>query len=189
MKKLHYITGNRSKFANAQAFFAPYGIVLVQTKLDVYEIQGSDAVAIARSKAEQAWEQLREPLFINDACWIVPALDGFPGPYMKYINGWFAPQDFINLMQNKKDRTIILRDTIAYIDEQGSQVFTNDHRGTILERVYSGGCKNPSDAVISLSKSGRSLAEEMAGKNFFLEGEDVVWNNFIGWLQKNKERP
>ena len=186
MKTLHYITGNQSKFNNAQAFFTPKKITLTQTKLDTYEIQGSDAITIAEFKVRQAWEQLREPLFINDACWIIPALNGFPGPYMKYINSWFSPRDFINLMQDKADRTIILRDTIVYIDEQGSQVFTNDHKGIILKLIYHGEYKNPSDAVISLSKSGKSLAEEVVNKSFFLEGEDIIWNKFISWLQANR---
>ncbi|MCX6737034.1 MAG: hypothetical protein NTW73_03065 [Candidatus Parcubacteria bacterium] len=186
IKKLHYITENQSKFVNAQTFFTPHGITLIQTKLDTYEIQNSDFIVIAQSKVKQAWEQLKEPLFINDACWIIPSLNGFPGPYMKYINKWFTPQDFINLMRGKTDRTIILRDTIVYIDEQGSQTFTNNHHGIILENIYPGEYKNPSDVVVSLSKSGKSLAEELANKNFFLEGEDIVWNNFIDWLLKNR---
>lgn len=183
MKALHYVTGNQSKFDNAQTFFIPHGITLMQTELDTYEIQGSDAMVIAQSKAQQAWEQIHEPLFINDACWIIPALNGFPGPYMKYINGWFTPSDFINLMQDKSDRTIILRDAIVYVDENGPQVFTNDHKGTILESVFPGKYRNPSDVVVSLSSSGKSLAEELANHSFFLEGEDIVWNNFIAWLQ------
>jgi len=186
METLHYITGNQSKFNNAQAFFTPRGITLVQKKLDIYEIQELDTIAIAKSKARQAWEQLKKPLFINDACWIIPALNGFPGPYMKYINTWFTPQDFINLMKDKTNRTIILRDTIIYIDERGSEIFTNDHIGTVLKSSYIGKYKNPSDAVISLSKSGKSLAEEIADRSFFLEGEDVVWNKFINWLQTRR---
>lgn len=187
METLHYVTGNESKFKNAQAFFADSGITLAQTKLDTYEIQGADALAIAQSKAKQAWEQLHKPLFINDACWLIPALGDFPGPYMKYINGWFKPEDFINLMQGKDDRTIILRDTIIYMDENGPRIFTNDHKGRILESVFPGEYRNPSDVVISLSASGKPLAEELADRSFFLEGEDVIWNNFIDWLKTEKK--
>lgn len=186
MKTLHYITGNQSKFNNAQILFESKKINLTQIKLDIYEIQSSDPFLIAKSKAQQAWEQLRKPLFINDTFWIIPALKGFPGPYMKYINIWFTPQDFINLMRNKTNRTIILRDTIVYIDKRESKIFTNDHTGTILETVYSGEYKNPSDAVISLSKSGKSLAEEVANKSFFLKEENIAWNEFIKWLTLNR---
>lgn len=188
METLYYVTGNESKFENAQSFFAGSGMTLVQKKIDIYEIQGSDALAIAQSKAKQAWDNFHEPLFINDAYWLIPALGGFPGPYMKYINSWFEPEDFINLMQGKSDWTIILRDTIIYMDENGPQVFTNDHKGRILESVFPGEHRKPSDAVISLSVSGKSLAEELADKSFFLEGEDVIWKNFMDWLKSEKKQ-
>jgi len=183
MDTLYYVTGNESKFDQAKAFFSPRGIGLVQANLDTYEIQGSDALSIAQSKARQAWDQLHEPLFINDACWIIPALGGFPGPYMKYINQWFQPEDFLNLMRGKADRTIILRDVIVYADANGAQTFTNDHKGTILEAVFPGEYRNPSDVVVSLSASGRSLAQELAAGSSFLEGEDTVWKSFLSWLK------
>lgn len=185
-KKLHYVTGNKNKFANAKAFFDTHTIEIVQSQLPIYEIQSSDSMEIAQSKIDQAWNQLQEPLFINDACWIIPALNGFPGPYMKYINNWFVPQDFINLMQGKKDRTIILRDTIIYKDSKGSHVFTNDHKGEVLMGAYEGAFRVPSDVVISLSRNRKSIAEEISNKTFFLEGEDRVWINFVNWLKANK---
>lgn len=186
MNELRYVTGNQSKFDNAQNFFTPHGVKLIQAKLDTYEIQGADALLIAQSKAQQAWEQLHEPLFVNDACWIIPALNGFPGPYMKYVNQWFKPEDFINLMRGKSDRTIILRDTIVYADGNGAQTFTNDHKGEILDSAFPGEYRNPSDVVVSLSASGKSLVEELAAGSFFLEGEDAVWENFLSWLKDNR---
>lgn len=185
IQKLHYITGNKNKFANAKSFFDNYSIELIQSSLSIYEIQSSDSLEIAQSKINQAWEQLQEPLFINDACWIIPALNGFPGPYMKYINNWFSPQDFINLMQGKTDRTIILRDTIIYKDSNGSQIFTNDHKGEILTVIYNGEFKAPSDVVVSLSSNKKSIAEETANKTFFLEGEDKIWIDFANWFKHN----
>lgn len=183
IQKLHYITGNKNKFANAKSFFDNYSIELIQSSLSIYEIQSSDSLEVAQSKINQAWGQLQEPLFINDACWIIPALNGFPGPYMKYINNWFSPHDFINLMQGKADRTIILRDTIIYKDSKCSQIFTNNHRGEILTEIYNGESKAPSDVVISLSSNKKSIAEETANKAFFLKGEDKIWIDFANWLK------
>jgi len=185
IQKLHYVTGNENKFANAKSFFDYYSIELIQSPLSIYEIQSNDSLEIAQSKINQAWEQLQEPLFINDACWIIPALNGFPGPYMKYINNWFNPQDFIDLMQGKTDRTIILRDTLIYKDSNSLQVFTNDHKGEILTEIYDGKFKAPSDAVVSLSSNKKSIAEETTNKNFFSKGEDKIWIDFVNWLKHN----
>ncbi|MFA5368756.1 MAG: non-canonical purine NTP pyrophosphatase [Candidatus Paceibacterota bacterium] len=179
MKTINYITGNKFKFDIVKTFFDSLEIKVKQKELPIYEIQGHDAIEITTSKARQAWELIQEPLFVNDAFWIIPSLKGFPGPYMKYMNDWFEPKDFLNLMKDKKDRTIILRDTIVYIDKNGQNVFTSDHYGKILE-TPAGDYKYPSDAIISLSKNNKSIAEENETNNFFTEG---VWVDFANWLK------
>lgn len=181
--KITYVTGNKNKYENTKKFFKQYDIDVDQQPLSIPEVQGSDSIEIATKKAEEAWRQLKQPLFINDASWIIPALKGFPGPYMKYINQWFDPIDFIHLMEGKEDRTIILKDVIVYIDEIGLTVFTNEHKGTILKSVTSGTYRHPSDTVISLSKTGNSILEETANGTFFIEDEDRVWKDFAFWIQ------
>jgi len=188
MNILHYITGNQLKFDTAIQFFAKYDISITHTKLDTYEIQSAESLPVALSKAQQAWEILHESLFINDTCWIIPALNGFPGPYIKYINDWFSATDFIHLMSGKTDRTVILRDTIVYMDNNGPQVFTNDISGIILDTVYPGQCAHPSDAVISLTPDKKSLAELYANsERFLLNGEDIVWKNFADYLRTRQD--
>ncbi|MFA5178013.1 MAG: non-canonical purine NTP pyrophosphatase [Candidatus Paceibacterota bacterium] len=185
MKIINYITGNKSKFKIVKTFFKKQGIEIKQKELPIYEIQSHDAIEITTSKARQAWEIVKQPLFVNDASWVIPSLKGFPGAYMKYINEWFRPEDFLNLMKDKKDRSIILRDTIIYIDENNQNIFTNDHYGEILKIPYTGDCKYPSDAIISLSKNKKSIAEENDSNNFFTEG---VWVDFANWLKNNENK-
>lgn len=181
MKIIHYITENSHKFETVKSFFERQGIEINQKVLPIYEIQNKDGIEIAISKAKQAWDIIKEPLFVNDAFWIIPSLKGFPGPYMKYINDWFEPDDFLKLMNSKADRTIILRDTVVYIDENGQNIFTNDYYGEILENKYEGEYKYPLDAVVSLSKNKKSIAEENGVHKFSTEGS---WADFAKWLKK-----
>ena len=182
---LYYATGNSEKFADAKRFFEKRGIVIKQLNVEVDEIQNDNLEKIALNKALAVYEQVKKPLFVNDAGWLIPALNGFPGPYMKDINQWFRPQDFILLLSDKKDRRVILRDTIVYIDEFGSQVFTNDCLGLILSEPY-GAEGRPSDNVISLTKSKKSIAEEVKNGNFLLDDEEKAWSDFVKWLKLNK---
>lgn len=177
-----YVTGNKNKYENARKFLAEYSIDVVQEPLTLTEIQSDNCVEIATQKAKEAWAKLGRPLFVNDASWEIPVLGGFPGPYMKYINQWFKPIDFINLMQGKTDRTIILKDVIVYIDRDEPIVFTNEHRGTILEVVTLGEYRHPSDSVISLSKTGASILEEVNNGTFFIEDENRIWKDFASWV-------
>lgn len=181
---INYATGNERKFSNAKAFFIPYGIEVKQLRLRIDEIQSEDALEITKAKAKDAYRIAKCPVFVNDATWIIPALNGFPGPFMKYVNQWFTPDDFMHLMQGKADRRIILRDTIVYIDESGETVFTRDHEGIILTQVAPFEYRHPSDVVVSLSKDGTSLAEAKKRGAFFIEDEHIIWHEFAAWLKE-----
>ncbi|NCS31866.1 hypothetical protein CO026_00625 [Candidatus Kaiserbacteria bacterium CG_4_9_14_0_2_um_filter_41_32] len=184
--KISYVTGNIGKFENAQKFFNQFNIDVQQLSIKVEEIQSGDSLEIAIAKAEAAYAQVKRPLFVNDASWIIPALGGFPGPFMKFVNQWFKPQDFINLMTDKEDRRIILKDSIVYINESGHTVFTHEHVGEILNEVATFDYKHPTDVVVSLSKDHSSIAEEKSKGGFFIEDEDAVWKEFVTWLQSKK---
>jgi len=184
--KISYVTGNIGKFENAQKFFNQFNIDVQQLSIKVEEIQSGDSLEIAIAKAEAAYAQVKRPLFVNDASWIIPALGGFPGPFMKFVNQWFKLQDFINLMTDNEDRRIILKDSIVYINESGHTVFTHEHVGEILNEVATFDYKHPTDVVVSLSKDHSSIAEEKSKGGFFIEDEDAVWKEFVTWLQSKK---
>ncbi len=184
---IYYITTNSNKFENARAILAQHDILIEQRALDIDEPQRADALEIAIIKAQRAFAELQQPLFVNDATWMIPSLKGFPGPFMKYINQWFEPSDFINLMQGKSDRRVILRDTIVYVDHAGYKVFTSDHEGVVLDTVASFPYTHPSEAVFSLSPNTVSIAEARARGESLATKEITVWNDFATWLKGRGE--
>lgn len=98
-----YATGNQGKINTAQKALSPYGVELEGTKLNIIEPQTDSIEEISLSKAKQAYKLVKKPIFVSDSGWYIIALKGFPGPFMTYINKWFDPQDFLNLMSDKKD--------------------------------------------------------------------------------------
>jgi XTP/dITP diphosphohydrolase len=125
-------TGNMQKFGIGQTILREYDIELVQKPLDIDEIQGEDPGPVLRDKALKAYAALQKPIVVSDDWWDIPALRGFPGAYMKSINHWFTPEDFIALMSGKTDRRIILHAQLAYTDGQEIRIFSNDLAGTIV---------------------------------------------------------
>ena len=184
-KTINYITENKNKLESAKSFFEKYNIEIKQKVLPIYEIQSADGIEIATSKAQQVWEIIKEPLFISDSFWTISSLNGFPGAYMKYMNDWFSPEDFLNLMKDKKDRTIILRNTIVYIDKNNPHIFTNDYYGKILTEKYKGNYSYSLDAIVSFSKDGKSIAEEIENRNF--TEKDNCWLNLAEWLKSKAD--
>lgn len=126
-------TGNADKFGIGQKVLKQYDIDLVRHSLDIDEIQGEEPRWVVKDKAQKAFEQLGQPVAVTDDWWDIPALGGFPGPYMKSINQWFAPEDLIALMAGKTDRRAILHYYVGYYDGKDFQLFSGDFVGRIIE--------------------------------------------------------
>jgi non-canonical purine NTP pyrophosphatase (RdgB/HAM1 family) len=181
---IHYITGNQSKFDNAKKYLESYDISITQTKLDLQEIQSETGSEIALIKVREAYEQVGEPVFVNDASWSIPALNGFPGPFMKYITKWLSNEDILGLMRTKQDRTIILIDVIAYKDADQEKLFVVESKGCLLE-VPQGATNGPEiTRIISLSEDRHSLAQIRS--EGFTEKEKMAWSNFATWLKARR---
>jgi non-canonical purine NTP pyrophosphatase (RdgB/HAM1 family) len=103
--KIKYVTGNQIKINFAKKQLDKYNIEIEQVRLEIDEIQSEDKFAVTTDKAQKAFEILKSPLFVTDTFWEIPALNGFPGAYMKYVNKWFSSEDFLALMKNKENRT------------------------------------------------------------------------------------
>ena len=72
--------------------------------------------------AVEAYNALQSPLVVTDDSWIIPGLNGFPGPYMKQVNDWFTPDDWLHLTSGLADRRVILRQIIVYQDSTGQRL-------------------------------------------------------------------
>jgi non-canonical purine NTP pyrophosphatase (RdgB/HAM1 family) len=76
------VTGNRGKIAEARLAL---GIEVEAVEMDLPEIQALDLLEILEAKAEAAWQTLRRPLVVEDAGLGLLALNGFPGPLVKWM--------------------------------------------------------------------------------------------------------
>lgn len=189
MKKLYFATTNQEKLKNAQIVCSQVGITIKPASIDIYEIQGEDPEAIVRDKARRSFEVLGEPVVVSDDSWDIKALNGFPGPYMKSINYWFSPQDFIRLMQGVEDRRVVLSQYLVYTDGGGAQVFRSEIRGQIVHEPRGSFGSSPNAAVIAIdSDDGKTIAEaheqdDAAIKQRYENRRDA-WHEFIEWYKK-----
>lgn len=132
MKRLAILTTNPEKQAQARVIFEDSGIHLDFIEFETPEIQAFTCEEVAIDSARFAVEKLKRPLAVTDAGYFIPALNGFPGPFLKYVNSMLSVEDLLQLMKGKPDRSIDLLETIAYIDErQGPVTFTSRISGII----------------------------------------------------------
>lgn len=187
MNTLYYITGNQSKFLTAQNNLQKHGIYLEQKELDIPEIQAATTEEVALDKAAKAFEIIKKPLLVSDHGWLVSALKGFPGPYMKYMNTWFEPNDFLALMQSHQNREVTLRQNLIYIDKDTTKAFAYDLKGYVLQEAK-GSLGTNWDKVVCLTNDNKSIAEsrEESGKKSILLDEPEPWLSFANWYPNNQ---
>ena len=180
---IFYITSNKNKIATATRLLEPFGIKVEGLKVDgITEPQTEDIEEISKAKAQQAFEKVQKPLIVSDGSWIIPALNGFPGPYMAFINKWFTSQDFLNLMKDKKNKEIILKECVTYIDKDQTKTFISEIKAFFVKEES--GKATPIDQVISFREDGKTVAQ-CENEGLPRIPQSGLWNEVGEWLKTN----
>ncbi len=182
IRELACATGNAQKFALGKLAFKRQGIELKQVAIEIDEIQGENPEPIVLDKVRKAYDILKRPVLVSDDSWVIPALNGFPGAYMKSMNHWLSPQDFINLMRDKTDRTIYLDQYLAYMDDTDTKVFKKRIVGTIVNEPR--GETGPTIMrVVELEGDGMTIAEAFDAGMANRKGvERDAWKDAAEWF-------
>ncbi len=131
-----YVTSNELKFKVALQALKHSHITLERTSRNTPEIQSKSVEEIAEWSAVWASQQLNQPVVVMDAGYYIQALNGFPGPFIKFVNEWFSADDYLNLLQGKTNRQVIIRDCLAYCcPKEKPTLFCQLHRGEIANQV------------------------------------------------------
>lgn len=185
MHPITFSTGNQQKFDIARAVCSPLGLELVQNTFDIDEIQGEDPEVIIRDKAQKAYEIVGGPVIVSDDSWNIPGLSGFPGAYMKSMDHWFRPEDFLNLTRSLTDRRIILIQMLAYQDAEHYQVFCIKHTGELLPEARGSDGKPLQKVVAMPGDGGLSIAEAYEQGTVHAERDVAAgWRELADWYQQ-----
>ncbi len=184
MSAFSVITTNEQKFRTGQKVCAEFGIEL--EKIDTYdidEIQGEDAEKIIARKAADAYALVQKPVIVTDDSWVIPGLGGFPGAYMKSVSQWFTIEDWQRLLNGVQDRTVILRQLVAYQDEHEQVIFSVDIAGILLDEPRGEFPKAPLMTMASFNGGKTSNAENAANGVSSTAHLPTAWHELAKWLQ------
>ena len=177
---LTYVTSNSRKFNSAVIRLAKYDIEIQQKKLDLIEIQSDSVHEIARHKAQSAYYELQTPLIITDVNWSIPALNGFPGGFMAYIDRWLTTDDFLRLMQGIEDRRVILTIVISYIDGTQHKQFEGSVEGVVLHQGGETDFKS-FDPIASFRSDKKSFTQARSENLPTFDNPPTLWDDFAQW--------
>lgn len=190
MPPIYFASSNSEKFDMARYLCTKADIPIEQIFIDIDEIQGEDPIPIVKHKAAAAFQAFGKPVVVSDDSWEIPALNGFPGAYMKSMNFWFTPDDFIHLMIDKTNRSVFLHQHLAYCDGKQTLVFNDTIPGTVLTEPR--GKTIPHKAWMSVvsieGDHGLSLSEVFSAEkqlsNDRYDDRSTAWRELIEWYKK-----
>ena len=177
-KYIILVTGNDRKIGEAKAALTDFDVEVRNKQFDIDEIQGLDPIKIAERKAAEALRLVGEPVVVTDTSWDIPALNGFPGGYMKDVASWFSPSDFINLIKDYDDKSISFTETIVYQDNSQVKVFSQKFLGLITDKPR--GVGNSIEQVAEFD--GFTIGERQQQGRFSHDPKDYVWYQFAKWF-------
>ncbi len=89
MPIIHFATTNSGKLQWLERVLEMEGLsgewAVKSCPMELIEIQSADIHEISLHKARQAFEKLQQPVLTMDGGFYIKALNGFPGPFGKYM--------------------------------------------------------------------------------------------------------
>lgn len=132
MKQIYFITGNKSKFEEAKMILRD--VELIQKDLKLIEPRTFNQEEVVKSKAEQAFSILKQPVIVDDTGIFFEAYNNFPGTFTKYFFEAVGFEGIQNLLKNK-DRKAFFLTTLCYKDSEAEKIFNGEWKGMVIEQV------------------------------------------------------
>ncbi len=130
MRDYTFITGNDNK---AREFSEIVGMDIPHQKVDVPEIQSLDLEEVATAKARAAFDILKKPVIVEDVSFVLDAMSGLPGPFVKFFLSTVGTKGLIDMVNGFGNRKADASVCYVLHDGRDTKVFTKTVQGTIAE--------------------------------------------------------
>lgn len=133
---IYLATTSKYKLKIANNSLSKYGIKVEQLDIETPEIQSFTSEEVAKYSAQWAAEKSGKPVIKNDVGLYIEGLNGFPGPYIKYLESWFTDEAWRSLLQPLGNRDCYWIDALGYCEPGKEPVcFTSKTEGSILPDI------------------------------------------------------
>lgn len=103
LRPVTFVTGNAKKLEEVRAILGK-SIPFQSLKLDLPELQG-EPEDISKEKARLAAKEVNGPVLVEDTCLCFNALQGLPGPYIKWFLQKIGHEGLNNLLVAYEDKS------------------------------------------------------------------------------------
>lgn len=130
MKPL-FVTGNQKK---ADRLNQLLGIPLENRKVELDEIQSTDLREVVEHKARQAYNIMKQPVLVEDVGLYFNALEGLPGPFIKFFVDTDAKLEMCcRMLDSFSDRSAMAKSAFGYFDGSELTIIEGELTGSIAD--------------------------------------------------------
>jgi inosine triphosphate pyrophosphatase len=130
-----FVTGNAKKLEEVLIILGKsFPLKVEAKKVDLPEYQG-EPEEISRAKCREASRLIQGPVIVEDTCLGFRALQGLPGPYIKWFLDKLGPSGLYRLLEGWEDKGATALCTIAYCPSPGAEVllFPGEVEGDVVQ--------------------------------------------------------
>lgn len=133
--EITFITSNNGKFLEFKKFIPQ----IKHLKIDLPEVQSLDPEVIIEHKLSTAKKHTSGTILIEDTSLYLDALNGFPGPLIKWLTQSVGNTGVYDLVSKIGDSRATARTIIGLCDETGTHYFEGECKGKIVPPVSMAG--------------------------------------------------
>jgi XTP/dITP diphosphohydrolase len=189
-KVAYFVTSNIHKFQEARSVLAEYKIATAKLRVEAIEIQDDNLENIAKYSVRDAIKNCGLPVFVEDAGLFVEALDGFPGPYSKYVYNTVGLEGVLKLMENIENRNAYFMSVVAFGSPDEQPVcFVGKVEGKLTTKMRGSSGFGYDPLFVPSDGDGRTFAEMTATeKNGFSHRGEALRKFALWYSGVNKRR-
>lgn len=188
-KKIYYATTNKGKFEEVKRYIDEHepSISLIQFEKNIPEIQTLDQKAIAVDKANQAWNELKQPVLVDDSGIYFEHYKNFPGTLTRFVFDGIGFEGLLKLTED--DNRAAMRLYMIYKEnDTGHHIFEGLTKGTIIRpNSFDSHPNLPYDAIFKPAESDKTMAlirGTFEEKKFAYRLKAI--KKFISWYKEEK---
>lgn len=133
-KEIFLVTSNARKVEDYNRRIDNGEYIVKNVALDLNEGRSMDILEIAKLKLLQAKELFPgKRIIVEDRGFFIPALNGFPGPFVKLFLNTIGIDGLLKLMAGEDNREASLITVLGYYDGQDDHFFYDDEKGFITK--------------------------------------------------------
>jgi XTP/dITP diphosphohydrolase len=190
-KVITFITSNPRKKKIFENLFKDQDVMVITKNIKIPEIQADDSEEVVSFATKYCSQLLNSPVVKIDTGFFVEELNGFPGPFVHYIDKQLGCEKFLKILKGAKNRKAYIKVALGYC-EPGEKpvIFSHKIPGVIVDKIKYKEGSFIDKLFIPIHKRNSEMKTMGEIRKEKPEIINEIWGNienkFAQWFIKNK---